>query len=60
MTRKTKRMLVTKFTGLKAKAQVDLNRCPSAAIYDSGYARGYDVAMKNVIETVKEMKTESE
>lgn len=57
MNRQVERMLLTKFKGMKQKAADEFARSYIGdKNWNEGYARGYDVAMNAVIETIKEMR----
>ncbi len=51
----TARKIIRRLSQMQSQATRDFNKCPTAVAWDKGYEKGYDVAIRNVIQTIREM-----
>lgn len=54
------RKIIRRIQQMRTKASRDFNKSPSQVMFDQGYVKGYDAAIKAVIETLKEIDKEKE
>ena len=51
----TERKIIRRLNQMKSKAIRDWNKIPTAVAWDKGYEKGYEVAIRNAIQIIREM-----